>query len=121
MTVAFMAAPPTFSRWPSQTDGPDRNRLTLRHDPRRSTKKIIPWLECRERRKASRANPDDHHSHREANAHRSAERDHNIAKQTVSSAFYGPWSDFIHKDFHDNRYPPTTSAQQRAQKHWAPA
>lgn len=38
----------------------------------------------RRRGVASRANPNDHHSHREANTNRSAKRDHDITKQTVS-------------------------------------
>jgi hypothetical protein len=33
---------------------------------------------------ASRANPNDYHSHRETNSNRTTKRDHDISKQTLS-------------------------------------
>jgi hypothetical protein len=39
---------------------------------------IIQWLQRRERRKGSRANPDNRHGHREADTHRAAEYPYEI-------------------------------------------
>jgi hypothetical protein len=39
---------------------------------------IIAWLERRERRKGSRANPDNRQGHREADTYRTAKHHHEI-------------------------------------------
>jgi len=51
-----------------------------------SNEEIIARLERRERRKWSRANPDDRHGHRDADTHRTAKHHHEISKQTCSDS-----------------------------------
>jgi hypothetical protein len=51
-----------------------------------SNEEIIAWPKRRERRKWSRANPDDRHGHRDADTHRTAKHHREISKQTCSDS-----------------------------------